>query len=103
MKVRYIGNHTDGVVIGALDYDHIVYVDGVIDVDDELGCGLCEQITNWVPEGKTSKAFFDEFCTWAVARRAEIELAERNTSDGVLVFGVPPSNEPKPANSDKKG
>ena len=53
MKVRNINPHVDGVYLSATDQD--VPVNGVIDVDDELGVALCAQVDNW-QEVKSAKA-----------------------------------------------
>lgn len=68
MQVKYIGPCTAGVEIAATGQE--VARGGVVTVDDALGLSLCDQPTNWAPDGEASIALYVEFCRWVEAVKA---------------------------------
>lgn len=71
MKVRNINPHDEGVWIAATDQD--VPAGGTVDVDDDLGVTLCEQVDNWAPGDPGSAAFFAAFCALVAGEPAKTE------------------------------
>lgn len=68
MQVRNIRPSLDPVEIAGTG--QIVARDGVVTVDDDFGCLLCEQTENWAPADPESVDTFVRFCQWVAAVRA---------------------------------
>lgn len=68
MQVRNIRPSLDPVEIAGTG--QIVARDGVVTVDDDFGCLLCEQTENWAPADLESVDTFVRFCQWVAAVRA---------------------------------
>lgn len=64
MLVKYIGP-IEAVEIAATG--DIVARGDTIEVDTDLGIGLCEQTVNWEPADADSVAVLDEFYRWVAA------------------------------------
>ena len=47
MRIKYIGRHSGGVEVPALDA--LVGHGETVEVDDELGASLCRQRSEWQP------------------------------------------------------
>ncbi len=76
MRVRYIGPvcDGDGVVIAATGQT-CVRGETVV-VDDGLGLSLCDQHSNWAPDGDESVALFAEFCRYVAAAQLAVAPVE---------------------------
>lgn len=88
MKVRNIRQSLDPVQIAATG--QVVERDGVVEVDDDFGCLLCEQDTNWAPADDASTDLFVSFCLWVAAVRE----AERDPDDLTLAEAVERATAP---------
>lgn len=88
MKVRNIRQSLDPVQIAATG--QVVERDGVVEVDDDFGCLLCEQDTNWAPADDASTDLFVEFYRWVAAVRE----AERDPDDLTLAEAVERATAP---------
>lgn len=88
MRVRYIGPccDADGVEIAATG--QTVARGGVVEVDDALGLSLCDQPSNWAPDGDESVDLFVRFCRYVEA----VKAAEPAASPRPLVDGAPLPN-----------
>lgn len=84
MKVKYIGPYADGVFVPAIDQD--VPAAGVVDVSDDLGCSLCEQVSTWEPADKAASKTFSDFCAWVAA---VLHPAEQSPSTPAAPADVP--------------
>jgi hypothetical protein len=88
VKVRNIRQSLDPVQIAATG--QVVERDGVVEVDDDFGCLLCEQDTNWAPADDASTDLFVSFCLWVAAVRE----AERDPDDLTLAEAVERATAP---------
>lgn len=88
MRVRYIGPccDADGVEIAATGQQ--VARGGVVDVDDALGLSLCDQPSNWAPDGDESVDLFVRFCRYVEA----VKAAEPAATVAALADGAPLPN-----------
>lgn len=75
MRVKNISPLGTGRILPGLD-DLYVPIGGVIDVDDDFGCLLCEQVDVWAPDDERSIDLFVRFCQWiAAVKEAEAKAA----------------------------
>jgi len=88
VHVRNIRQSLDPVQIAATG--QVVERDGVVEVDDDFGCLLCEQDTNWAPADDASTDLFVEFYRWVAAVRE----ADRDPDDLTLAEAVERATAP---------
>lgn len=75
MRVQNISPLGTGRILPGLDNLHVP-IGGVIDVDDDFGCLLCEQVDVWAPADDESVNLFVRFCLWiAAVKEAEAKAA----------------------------
>lgn len=90
MRVRYIGPVCDGDGVTVAATGQTCVRGSTIEVSDDLGLSLCDQHSNWAPDGVESVELFAGFCRWVAAvREAEADAAPAPVA---LVDGAPLPN-----------
>jgi hypothetical protein len=97
MLIKYVGQYAPVVITARADLGPIDLHD-VVDVDDELGILLCEQVTNWVPGDDEAQAALDDFYRWVAAHeRVQVKVDDLGNTELRWVPKPTPADDPPPA------
>lgn len=93
MLIKYVGQYAPVVIAIRADLGPIDLHD-VIDVDDELGILLCEQVTNWVPGDDEAQAALDEFYRWvSLHERVKVQVDDLGNTEMRWVLRQPAAGD----------
>jgi hypothetical protein len=74
MLIKYVGRYAPVVIVARPDLDPVELHD-IVDIDDDLGILLCEQVENWVPGDDEAQAALDDFYRWVAAHeRVQVKV-----------------------------